>query len=81
MLTIMDEYTSECLAIRVERKLISMDVLETIADLFLIRGIPTYIRFDNGPEFIAKRLRNWFASLKVSPLYINPGSPWENRYS
>lgn len=80
MLSIMDEYTRECLAIRVERKLTSMDVLETIADLFLMRGMPTYIRSDNGPEFIAKRLRSWFASLKVSPLYITPRSPWENGY-
>lgn len=80
MLTVMDEFSRESLAIRVERKLNSLDVLETLADLFLQRGVPKYIRSDNGPEFIAKRLHEWFKKLKVSPLFITPGSPWENGY-
>lgn len=80
MLTIMDEFTRESLAIRVERKLKSLDVLETLADLFETRGMPKYIRSDNGPEFIAKKLRNWFKPLNIFPLYITPGSPWENGY-
>jgi len=80
MLTIIDEFSGENLAIRVSRKLNSLDVLETLADLFLIRGVPKYIRSDNGPEFIAIRLRDWFKKLKVSPLFITPGSPWENGY-
>ena len=80
MLTIIDEYTRECLAIVVRRKLNSLDVLETLADLFVERGVPAYIRSDNGPEFIAGRLQKWFARLNVSPLFITPGSPWENGY-
>ncbi len=80
MLTIIDEYSRECLAIKVSRRLSSLDVLEQLADLFLIHGAPKYIRSDNGPEFIAQRLRDWFSKLKVSPLFITPGSPWENGY-
>ena len=80
MLTIMDEFTRESLVIRVKRKLKSLDVLETLADLFETRGMPKYIRSDNGPEFIAKKLRNWFKPLNIFPLYITPGSPWENGY-
>jgi len=80
MLTIIDEFSRECLAIDVSRKLNSLNVLEKLADLFLERGVPKYIRSDNGPEFIAKRLQEWFKKLKVSPLFITPGSPWENGY-
>ena len=80
MLTIMDEHSRECLAIEVKRKLNSLDVLEVLAELFLKRGVPKYIRSDNGPEFIAKRLQDWFKTLSVSPLFITPGSPWENGY-
>jgi len=80
MLTIIDEYTRECLAIEVGRKLNSLNVLEKLGDLFLERGVPKYIRSDNGPEFIAKRLQEWFKKLKVSSLFITPGSPWENGY-
>ena len=80
MLTILDEFSRESLAIVVKRKLNSLDVLETLADLFVQRGVPKYIRSDNGPEFIAKRLQDWFQKLSVSPLFITPGSPWENGY-
>ncbi|NIV18824.1 MAG: IS3 family transposase, partial [Woeseiaceae bacterium] len=80
LLTMMDEYTRECLAIRVERKLNSEAVIETLADLFVRRGLPQYLRSDNGPEFVAKPLRAWLARLDVRPLYIEPGSPWENGY-
>ena len=80
MLTILDEFSRESLAIVVNRKLNSLDVLETLADLFVQRGVPKYIRSDNGPEFIAKRLQDWFEKLEVSPLFITPGSPWENGY-
>jgi len=80
LLTLMDEYTRECLAIRVERKLSSEEVLETLADLFVQRGLPDYLRSDNGPEFVAKTLRQWLARLQVQTLYIEPGSPWENGY-
>lgn len=80
MLTVMDEYTRECLAIDVERHLTSEAVLERLADLFVVRGIPEFIRSDNGPEFTAKVVRDWLARLGVRTLFIEPGSPWENGY-
>jgi transposase InsO family protein len=80
MLNIMDEYSRECLSIRVKRRLNSFDVLETLADLFLTHGQPKFIRSDNGPEFIAEKLRDWLSSLEVKTLFIEPGSPWENGY-
>lgn len=80
MLTVLDEFSRESLAIKVDRKINSLSVLEVLADLFLQRGAPKYIRSDNGPEFIAKRLQSWFKNLNISPLFITPGSPWENGY-
>ena len=80
MLTIVDEYTRECLAIDVERRLSSEDVMERLTELFVQRGTPDYIRSDNGPEFIANALRDWLNGLGVQTLYIEPGSPWENGY-
>lgn len=80
ILTILDEYTRECLAMKVARNITSDDVLEYISDLFLLRGIPEHIRSDNGPEFTAKAVRNWLSSVGVKTLYIEPGSPWENGY-
>lgn len=79
-LNIVDEYSRECLAIRVKRKINSHDVLETLADLFLIHGPPAFIRSDNSPEFIAIELRKWLSDVGVKTLYIEPGSPWENGY-
>jgi transposase InsO family protein len=79
-LTVMDEYTRECLAIDVGRRLTSGDVLDRLADLFVIRGVPEHIRSDNGPEFTARAVRDWLGRLKVKTLYIEPGSPWENGY-
>jgi len=81
MLTVIDEYTRECLSIRVERKLKSIDVLETLADLFLIKGVPEHIRSDNGSEFTAKIVRGWLDRLGSQTLFIEPGSPWENGYN
>lgn len=80
MLTVVDEYTRECLAIRVERKLNSAQVLEVLSELFLRRGPPTYIRSDNGPEFCAEAVKRWLKRLQVNTLFIEPGSPWENGY-
>ncbi len=80
LLTVVDEFTHECLAIRVERRLTSHDVLWALADLFLEYGIPGHIRSDNGPEFVAKAVREWLADLGVATLFIEPGSPWENGY-
>jgi len=80
MLTLIDEYTRECLAIDVARRLTGEDVLERLSDLFVRRGVPAYIRSDNGPEFTAKAVRQWLADVEVQTLYIEPGSPWENGY-
>jgi putative transposase len=80
VLTVLDEYSRECLAIEVERSLQSIDVLECLADLFMERGLPDYIRSDNGPEFAAKQIRTWLERLGVGTLFIEPGSPWENGY-
>ena len=80
LLTVVDEYSRECLAIRVARRMTSNDVLWILADLFLEYGIPEHIRSDNGPEFVAKAVRGWLAELGVKTLFIEPGSPWENGY-
>lgn len=79
-LTVIDEYTRECLAIDVARSLKAEDVLERLQDLFLRRGMPECIRSDNGAEFTAIRVREWFARIGVRTLFIEPGSPWENGY-
>ncbi len=80
VLNIIDEYSRECLATVVKRNLKSMDVIETLADLFLVHGAPMFIRSDNGSEFIAEALRKWLSELNVKTLFIEPGSPWENGY-
>jgi putative transposase len=80
MLNIIDEFTRECLAIEVGRKLSSTNVIDVLSQLFIEHGVPEHIRSDNGPEFIAKRVRNWLAKQQVKTLYIEPGSPWENGY-
>ena len=80
LLTLLDEYTRECLAIRVERRMGSSEVIETLSDVMLWRGIPEHIRSDNGPEFVAQKLRQWLGNLGTGTLYIEPGSPWENGY-
>ena len=80
LLTLIDEYTRECLALRVARRLGSLDVMDAVADVMLMRGIPAHLRSDNGPEFIAACVRQWLAALGVRTLYIEPGSPWENGY-
>jgi len=81
LLTVVDEYSRECLAVEVARKLSSRDVLRVLARLMLQHGIPKHIRSDNGPEFIAKAVREWLGRLEVGTLFIEPGSPWENGYS
>ena len=80
MLTMIDEYRRECLAIRVARRLGSYEVIEALADVMLWRGIPENIRSDNGAEFVAEELRKWLAHVGTETLYIEPGSPWENGY-
>ena len=80
MLTLVDEYSRECLAIDTARRLKSDDVLERLAWLFATRGVPKYIRSDNGPEFTAKAVRDWLKKVGVRTLFIEPGSPWENGY-
>ena len=80
MLTVIDEFTRECLAIDVARRLTSDDVLGRLSDLFVRRGVPEHIRSDNGPEFTAKAVRERLGRVGVTTLYIEPGSPWENGY-
>ena len=75
MLNVIDEFTRECLAIRINRKLNSTDVIDVLADLFILRGIPTHVRSSNGPEFIAQALRDWLAAVGSTASYIMPGSP------
>jgi len=79
-LTILDEYGRESLKIHIERKITAYDVIEQLAELFVERGVPDYIRSDNGPEFTAKVVRGWLKRLGVKTLFIEPGSPWENGY-
>ena len=79
-MTIMDEHTRECLAIRAERSIRSSDVIETLTRLMTTRGVPGHIRSDNGPEFTARAIREWLAEVGSKTLYIEPGSPWENGY-
>ena len=74
MLNIIDEFTLECLAIRINRKLKSTDVIDVLSDLFIMREFPTYVRSDNGPEFIAQALRDWLAAVGSKTAYIMPGN-------
>ena len=80
MLNIIDEFTRECLAIRIDRKLNSTDVIDVLSDLFILRGVPGHVRSDNGPECIAKAVREWIAAVGAKTAFIEPGSPWENGY-
>lgn len=80
LLTLIDEFTRECLAIRVARSINAHQVIELLADVMITRGIPEHIRSDNGPEFTAKVIRSWLAGIGTKTLYIEPGSPWENGY-
>jgi transposase InsO family protein len=80
ILNVIDEYTRECLTVKVARRMTHKDVLDVLLDLFLERGIPVLIRSDNGSEFIAKKVRQFLSRLSVKPLFIEPGSPWENGY-
>lgn len=81
ILTVIDEYSRESLATEVQRRFSSMDVVEVLTSLFLKRGLPVHIRSDNGSEFKSKAIRKWLGNLEVGPLYIEPGSPWENGYN
>ena len=79
-LNIIDEFSKEALMIRVNRKLNSTDVVDALTDLFILRGPPAYIRSDNGPEFVADKVRKWIATVGAKTAFIEPGSPWENGY-
>jgi putative transposase len=80
LMTLIDEFSRECLAIRVARKINGLGVLETMAKVMMVRGVPEHIRSDNGPEMTSKAVRNWLANVGAQTLYIEPGSPWENGY-
>jgi len=80
MLNILDEHTRECLTIDVAKRITAQDVIDVLRYLFLVRGVPDYIRSDNGPEFTAKKVKKWLKAMNVKTLFIEPGSPWENGY-
>lgn len=80
ILAILDEYSRECLALLVKRRISSEEVIEQLYRLFTFRGLPEHIRSDNGPEFTARAVREWLSKLGVTTLFIEPGSPWENGY-
>ena len=80
MLTILDEYTRECLALLVKRRISSQDVIDQLFHLFVFRGIPQHTRSDSGPEFTAREISNWLNQIGVKTLFIEQGSPWENGY-
>jgi putative transposase len=80
-LSMVDEHTRECLALEVGRKMKAEDVIDVVVELVSIRGRPRHLRCDNGPEFIAKALRDWLATSQIGTLYIEPGSPWQNGYA
>jgi putative transposase len=80
-LSIVDEYTRECLALEVDHGITAEKVIDVLAELFRIRGVPKHIRSDNGPEFIAQAIRRWLSLAGVETLYVEPGSPWENGYA
>ena len=81
MLTVIDEYTREALCVKVRAKMGSVDVLEALYPLLLRHGKPEHIRSDNGSEFVAAGLQDWFSKVGIKPLRIYPGSPWENGYN
>jgi transposase InsO family protein len=80
-LSIVDEFTRECLCLKVDRNITSEDVIDTLAELFAMRGVPRHIRSDNGPEFIARAIQRWTKHVEIETLYIEPGSPWENGFA
>jgi transposase InsO family protein len=80
-LSIVDEFTRECLALEVGRSMTARDVVDVLMELVVARGVPENIRSDNGPEFIAQAIREWLGASGIGTLYIEPGSPWENGYA
>ncbi len=80
LLAVVDEFTRECLALEVQRHMEAQDVIAVLEYLFAVRGVPTYLRSDNGPEFVAARIRTWLTEHESGTLFIAPGSPWENAY-
>ena len=80
-LSLVDEFTRECLVLEVQRHLTAAEVVDLVSEVMAIRGVPRHIRSDNGPEFIARALRAFLEAADVETLYIEPGSPWENGYA
>ena len=80
MLCVVDEFTRECLAVRVARKLGAADVIDVLADLFVARGVPAHVRSDQGPEFVAEAVKGWIAGVGARTAFIEKATPWENGY-
>ena len=80
-MTLIDEYSRECLTLEVRRKFKAQDVIEVLAEQFLKKGLPDHLRSDNGPEFTARTVGQWLEKFNVQNLFIKPGSPWGNGYN
>jgi putative transposase len=80
LLNVIDEFTRECPAIRVERSLNADDVVDCLDRIAMVRGYPTYLRMDNGPEFVAAAVRDWCRFNRTHTMFIEPGSPWQNAW-
>jgi putative transposase len=80
-LSIVDEHTRQCITLDVSRSITAENVIDRLAELFVIHGVPEYIRSDNGPEFVAKKIQEWLERLEIETLYVAPGSPWENGFA
>ena len=80
-LSVVDEYTRECLALEAARSFKSADVIDVLIELLHARGVPKYVRSDNGPEFIARAIHSWLSGANVKTLYIDPGAPWQNGFA
>ena len=79
-LPVVDEYSRAAIGLKVERSITAQDVVEVLEGLVEERGMPEFIRSDNGPEFIAHAVRNWITERGFSTRFIKPGSPWQNPY-
>jgi putative transposase len=77
-LTVVDEYTRECLAIDVKGSIRSRQVIEVLSRLVSTHGSPRYLRSDNGPEFVSRAVLQWLTTASIDTAYIDPGKPWQN---
>jgi putative transposase len=77
---LIDEHTRDALVVRIERRWSSAKVIEALVNVMVMKGMPEHLRSDNGPEFVARDLRQWLENTGAKTMCIEPGSPWENGY-